>query len=138
MTIAYDNSSPSQRALEQFAEFSWRGAVEVQVLSVVHFFPQFPGEGEAMLHDQVKHDVEQAGERVIEVVDRLQSEHVRATGKVVTADNAGEGVVKAAKAFGSDLIVMGNTGRSLIPRLLLGSVSAYVQRHASQSVWIAR
>lgn len=138
VTIAYDDSPPSQRALDDFQAFSWSGGVDVEVVSVVHLFPRFPGEGEELLQDQVRHDSEVAQSKLDEIVSRLSSQHVHATSRVVTGDHAGETILEAARDFGSQLIVLGNTGRSLIPRLLLGSVSSYVLRHADQSVWIAR
>jgi nucleotide-binding universal stress UspA family protein len=33
---------------------------------------------------------------------------------------------------------LGDTGLSAVSRMLLGSVSRYVLRHAGQSIWIAR
>lgn len=138
VTIAYDGSAPSKQALKKFLQFGWRKTVDVQVLGVVTLFPLFPGEGEELLNEQVKQDWQDAQQNVDEIVQQLQAAHINASGKVVKADHVGEAIVLESKANDSELILLGNTGRSLLPRLLLGSVSAYVQRHAHQSVWIAR
>lgn len=138
VTIAYDDSEPSRKALQKFQAFSWSSGVDVQVVSVVHLFPHFPGEGEELLQAQVQQDKAVAQEKLDAVVADLNSRHVEATAKVLLGDHAGETIVNAARDFGSDLLVLGSTGRSLLPRLLLGSVSSYALRHAGQTVWITR
>jgi len=50
----------------------------------------------------------------------------------------GESLVRFADEHATDLIVMGDTGRGLLGRFLLGSVSRYVLRHSKCSIWIAR
>jgi nucleotide-binding universal stress UspA family protein len=65
----------------------------------------------------------------------------RAGFKADSAVNLGRvriSIVDAAKKWHADLIVMGSHGRKGMERLLLGSVSEYVVRHASCSVQIVR
>lgn len=47
-------------------------------------------------------------------------------------------IIDCAARVGADLIVLGSHGRRGLPRLLLGSVSEYVARHAHCSVEIVR
>ncbi len=47
-------------------------------------------------------------------------------------------IIKAAKDEGADLIVVGNLGRTGIERMLLGSVSEAVVRHAPCPVLVVR
>ena len=61
--------------------------------------------------------------------------------RVSTAVEEGEPrttIIDYADRVKSDLIVVGSHGRRGLPRLLLGSVSEYVARHASCSVEIVR
>ena len=51
---------------------------------------------------------------------------------------AGEAIVAAAEAESADLVVVGTHGRSVIGRLLLGSVSEYVVRHSRAPVLVVR
>ena len=37
-----------------------------------------------------------------------------------------------------DIVMLGDTGRSALQQLFLGSVTRYVLRHATCSVWITR
>ena len=55
--------------------------------------------------------------------------------EVLNAGNAIAGMVNEEHA---DLIIMGDTGKSAIARLFLGSASRHVLHHAHCSVWIAR
>jgi nucleotide-binding universal stress UspA family protein len=50
----------------------------------------------------------------------------------------GEAIVEAAGAEGADIIVVGTRGRGGLGRMLLGSVSEYVVRHAPVPVLVVR
>lgn len=52
--------------------------------------------------------------------------------------NPGDEIVKAAKHFKSDLILMSTHGRSGLRRVLLGSVTDYVIHHAGCPVLVVR
>jgi nucleotide-binding universal stress UspA family protein len=57
---------------------------------------------------------------------------------IVARGNVRKRVVDEARKWRADLIVVGSRGRTRIGRLLLGSVSEYVARHAPCSVQIVR
>jgi nucleotide-binding universal stress UspA family protein len=57
---------------------------------------------------------------------------------LVWTGDPGESIVSAAEAEAADLIVVGTHGRGTIGRLLLGSVSQHVVRHAPCPVLVAR
>lgn len=57
---------------------------------------------------------------------------------LVWTGDPGESIVSAAEAEAADLIVVGTHGRGAIGRLLLGSVSEHVVRHAPCPVLVAR
>ena len=54
------------------------------------------------------------------------------------ADHVGESLLRYAKKHDVDLIMTGDSHRSMFTRMLLGSTSRYVLRHAPCSVLIAR
>jgi nucleotide-binding universal stress UspA family protein len=57
---------------------------------------------------------------------------------LLTADNPGVAIVKAAEESGTSLIVVGSRGLTGIKRILLGSVASYVAEYAGCDVHIAR
>lgn len=138
VTIAYDGSEKAVKTIDHFTQFAWNSGVDVQVVTVVQRIREFYQELHPIVQEQYAEERQAATRLAQTAVDRLAERGVRATISVVESDHVGEAVVGAANAFGSDLILIGNTGRSLLPRLLLGSVSAYVLRHAEKSVWVVR
>ena len=52
--------------------------------------------------------------------------------------HAAETIVKTAKSWHADLIVIGSHGRGGVPRMLLGSVAEAVMRHAACPVLVIR
>lgn len=138
VTIAYDASEPSESAVQEFTQFGWTGNVFVQILSVIREFRAFRQD---LVPAALEHTAEQraaAREKADQVVLQLKKRRIHAAAEVTSAEHVGEAIVAYANEIRSELVVLGNTGRSLIPRLLLGSVSTYVLRHAKQSVWIVR
>ena len=49
-----------------------------------------------------------------------------------------EQIIYRADAYGADLIVVGDRGRSKFARLVLGSVSKHVVEHADRPVLVVR
>src|SRR2546422_1030776 len=80
--------------------------------------------------DQVRARRELAAQ---ELVLRGRREGVRVTFLVWEGD-PGDAILEAARAESADMIVLGSHGRGPIGRLLLGSVSQHVVRHATVPV----
>lgn len=138
VTIAHDNSMESNAALDQFAEFEWGKMVQGHVLSVVpiirtfrqDLFPDMVFE-RAKQRDEATKAAERAAEKTHQVAPNLKAE-------VVESEHVGEAIIDFSKDHVSNLILVGEHQRSALGRLMLGSVSRYVLRHAECSVWIAR
>jgi nucleotide-binding universal stress UspA family protein len=138
LTIAYDGSDNSQKAVDQFSKFSWLRNADVDVMSVVP------------MHRMIQHGLlpvafEDSNVTVSEVTRatelaavQFQRRQIHATATVVEAEHIGERIVAETDHRKPDLIVVGSRGRSGIARVLLGSVSQYVLRHSQHSVWIVR
>ncbi|MEQ1830980.1 MAG: universal stress protein, partial [Pirellula sp.] len=133
--IAYDESDASAAAMDQLSQFGWGAKTKLEVVSVITIpfvYSDIPLE-----FDFAK---AQAAKRTLldHAAKKLTSLSPNVETHVIESNHIGDGLVQFAKRVGSDLIVMGNTGKGLIERFLLGSVSRHVLRHATCSVWIAR
>jgi nucleotide-binding universal stress UspA family protein len=127
IAIGYEESGPAEAALEEFAEFGWAGQTEVRVVSVT-FEPGFddmPDESPS------KDFVEKAAERLHHVAPK-------ATGQLIHFNHVGEGLVNYLEANDVDLVVVGETPRGRLGRVLMGSKTRYILRYAPCSVWITR
>lgn len=127
IAIGYEDSKPADAALEEFAEFDWAGQTDVRVVSVAHEFGFYdvPYKGPS------RDFVENAARRIH---DAAPSAH----GCLIRCDHIGEGLVRYVEANDIDLVVVGETPRSRLGRVLMGSMTRYVLRHAPCSVWITR
>lgn len=127
VAIAFEPSDPAQAALEEFSEFRWAGDTDVSVLSAIYQ----PGFYQAGPETPSSTPVEQAAERLRKVAPR-------ATGVLIPSEHLGEGLVQYVAAKDIDLVVVGETPRTRLGRILLGSVTRFLLRHANCSVWITR
>lgn len=133
--LATDLTKASELATEWAFALAARYAANLLVVSVID--PSELGQEShksGMRWDQVR-DRRQAAAQ--QLVARGGPTGLNVSFLVWTGD-PGESIVSAAEAEGADLIVVGTHGRGTIGRLLLGSVSAYVVRHAPCPVLVAR
>jgi nucleotide-binding universal stress UspA family protein len=132
--VAYDGSPPARRAFDFALDLAVKYQATVAVVSVARP-PEPPTrvETEAMLEDATEH-YEKDFEALRAAAARLG---VPLTTQVVVGHPADQ-IVHQATEQGTDLIVMGHRGKSLIQRWLLGSVSKRVISYAGCSVVIVR
>jgi nucleotide-binding universal stress UspA family protein len=133
IAIGFEDSGPAQAAIEEFAEVQWGSKSNVQIVTVVQPLVEFGGDIDPDIEAQAK---------VIETMRRaasdLKDSCVRVQTKIIDHRHVGEGLVRFAEENLCTMVVVGETPRSTIGRLLMGSVSRYVLRHAPCSVWITR
>ncbi|SMP42772.1 Nucleotide-binding universal stress protein, UspA family [Neorhodopirellula lusitana] len=127
VAIAYEESGPAQAALEEFSEFGWAGQTDVRVLSVFHK----PGFYDLPYDDPSPESVDKA-------VDQLRDVAPHVTGELISCDHIGEGLVRYIQSNDVDLVVVGETPRTRLGRVLMGSKTRFVLRHAPCSVWVTR
>ena len=84
--------------------------------------------------DQVRDDRQEAAQRL---VARSRAAGVRASFMVWTGE-PGESIVTAAASESADIVIVGSHGRSRIGRMVAGSVSDHVVRHAPCPVLVVR
>ncbi len=134
VAVGFDDSGPSQAAVDQFGEFRWGPQTELHVVTVVPspsaYFIDFAVDL-SEYNDASTAAVERVATKLRKVAPNLQSH-------VIESEHVGEGLVQFIAGHNCDMIVMGDTNRNLLGRMLLGSASRFVLRHASCSVWITR
>ncbi len=139
--IATDGSPSSLDAARQ-AGMLLRAADKVTLLSVLTEVPgddaggfegsvYSPGEQDALW----KQELAEAGEELERTAAALTSTTVE---KRIEVGDVGGTVCRVAADLGVDVIVVGSHGRGAIERLLLGSVSEQVVRHAPCPVLVVR
>ncbi len=138
VTIGYDGSQRSEAALHQFSQFNWGPTTRANVLTVVPIVRFFGKDvlPETLLRRTEQHEI--AAQATAQATQRIAPSGADVGSAVIEMEHVGEAIVSFANERGSDLVVVGDTGLSGISRMLLGSVSRYVLRHADCSVWIAR
>jgi nucleotide-binding universal stress UspA family protein len=143
--LAIDDSPCARAAIDSvIADFRAERS-EVKVLHVDEWpkdlptalaFAQGPDGAHAVLaaHDERR---QRADELVCDTKRRLEAAQFTVTTEIRTGDARG-GILQSAAEWHPDLIVLGSHGRRGLDRLLLGSVSESVVRHAACSVDVVR
>jgi nucleotide-binding universal stress UspA family protein len=133
--LGTDLSRTSELATDRAFDLARRYGAELLVVSVID-----PGD--------LPQEAGRIGSRWDEVRDRRHAaaQELVARGRamgltvsfLVWTGDPGESIVSAAEAESVDLVVVGTHGRGTIGRLLLGSVSDHVVRHAPCPVLVVR
>lgn len=136
--LAVDGSDHSLAACRYLAAFPLRAPTEVEILTVVNppdvvltgqtdlWYPQF-----------LEHQEEIAGRSIESARETLGQLDASVTSHQMTG-HIGHCIVDRAKEQQVDLIVVAAKGHSAFERVVLGSVSDYVARHATCSVLVVR
>ena len=132
--LAIDLSSASDRATEQALQLAADLGADLLIVSVIDPASPFGG-GPAIARMDQRRAAREAAAQAVVVRGRTAGVHVRF---LVWEGEPGPAIVEAAAAEGADLVVVGTHGRSRVGRLVLGSVSDYVVRHASRPILIVR
>jgi nucleotide-binding universal stress UspA family protein len=129
--LATDLSPTSSPATDEAFDAASRLGAHLLVVSVIDSTAlRLPGGRFQARVDQVRERRQSAAQ---ELVQRGRREGVPVTFLVWEGD-PGDSILEAARAEDADMIVLGSHGRGPIGRLLLGSVSQYVVRHARMPV----
>lgn len=135
--IGYDDSEPYRRSLDFLAKSGWSAGAEVELVHAVAMpvdnFTDIPIQFDPM-------EVIAANEAMVERAASAASEALSAevTGHVEQGTHVGFALTDYVEREKSDLLVVGDTGRGVMARFFLGSVSRNVLRHAAASVLIVR
>ena len=142
LLLAVDESPFSQEAVQSVIDQFRPKDTQVQVVNVVEpieayfsaeWFPHFTPYTEKVEQEREK----QAGALVQDVCAKLTKAGFR-NSKIVLRGDARAAILDRASEWKPDLIVVGSHGLKGLNRLLMGSVSDAVVRHAPCSVQIVR
>jgi nucleotide-binding universal stress UspA family protein len=130
--IAYDGSEQSKRAL-RYAERA-QPEDDVSVISVATAIIEGPHTPAFTDPSSAPHE----HRRQLDEAVRILAGHGVAAEPLMGVGNPAEEILNQAEERGSDLIVMGRTGRNAVQRFLMGSVSGRVVQHAPCDVLVVR
>lgn len=141
--IATDGSPLSKKAVNSGIELAALTGAELVTLKVIPRYPVTYFEGSLPLSAQEVARVEKQwadqGKRIVEVVTQMALDKgIKAKGVTVKGDVVSESIIKAAKKYKCDLVVMASHGRKGIKRLLLGSETLHVLTHSQMPVLVLR
>jgi nucleotide-binding universal stress UspA family protein len=141
--LAIDGSKESHHATRAAVEVTGAAGSELHVLSVLEtaqLLPQMPYPGpEAWETSETFEEAEQQARRLLSRV----SERIGASGSTVeeshlTVGKPDKEILRLAGQLDANLVVVGSRGLGAVGRVLLGSVSDSVVRHAWCSVLVVR
>lgn len=140
--LAVDGSKFSEAAIRMFIAQNFPGKTTVRVLHVVEpiespYYPDLEPPYPISLGDIQKKRLKTGREFATRVTEELRAAGFKAA-SVVRQGHIRTTVVDVAAKWHADLIIVGSHGLKGVKRLLLGSVSDYVARHAHCSVQIVR
>lgn len=131
--LATDLSSASEKAADEALQLARALRAELLVVSVIDPTTRAPGPHVARM-DQRRAAREVAAQALV-VRGRRAGVAVEF---LVWEGEPGPAIIEAAEAERADLLVVGTRGRSRVERMVLGSVSDHVVRHAPCPVLIVR
>ncbi|TWT81090.1 Universal stress protein [Planctomycetes bacterium CA13] len=136
--VAYNDTPDSEHACNEIAELDWDEATKMQLLGIVPLLQTFsqdlmPNVVQYRTEQRVAamHHLKQGRDKFPKLADNISLE-------IIESPHVGEAIVNECTKRQSDLIVVGDSERGSISRMLLGSVSRFVLRHAHCSVWVSR
>jgi nucleotide-binding universal stress UspA family protein len=143
--LAIDESTCSEAAVDAVIAQFRLSDIDVRIVHVIVWpqdlstawgYAEGPTAAESVLHG--RRELHRRGRELLaRAVDRLRHADFRATPKLVEGSPR-QVIVDMAANWPADTIVIGSHGRTGIQRVLLGSVSSGVVRHATCSVLVVR
>ncbi len=123
--VAYDGREHTNKALEYAMDYSKAFNTTLYIFSVVTSKDQLDKESEMQ---RIRSYLSEAKERAVAKGVDVET--------VLESGNPGKGIVDAAERFNADAVVVGRSDKSFFDRAVLGSVSEYVIRNATNAVVI--
>jgi nucleotide-binding universal stress UspA family protein len=138
VTIAYDGSKKSKVAIDEFSRTNWGSKMAVHVVHASLNPYAYRERLQAISESNASGHKEATLEQLNLVARQLPFTDPDPKVHLLEAEHIGQSIVDFATRSDSDIVMTGDTGQSAIDRMLLGSTSRYILRHAPMSVWIAR
>lgn len=136
--LAFDNSDPSNKAAKLIQQLPATKETTVDVVTVMPIITYYGMDVVERMSESWKEEKRQA-EAALEATAQMLKEKIPSiSATLAESEDTSQEILEHAETFGSDLIIMGQKGKSAIDRFLLGSVSSRIIHHANCSVWIVR
>lgn len=136
--LAYDDSEPCRKAIDELTKFKWQSQTKMDVLHALTV-PLYGVYGADVPIEIDVSEIRQAMTKIVDgVASKLRAICPNISSHVIDTPHVGNGIVQWVEEHDVDLLVVGDTGRGLIGRFFLGSIARFVLRHSPSSVWIAR
>lgn len=136
--IADDASEEVSHAVAKFATFPLGPERNVSLLGILEFTPNKSLQAIVESNPFWKSQAAELKEHLVSSEKQLASTKAVLKSQLVKAEHSASKILETSEELESDLIVLGSIGKNAWERLLLGSVSTRVLRHAHCSVWIQR
>jgi nucleotide-binding universal stress UspA family protein len=129
--VAVDGSGSSEAVIREVTRRPWPAGSEIAVMTIVdpYFFTKAP-----LLLEEAK----QSAQKSVEELARPLVEAGLQVSPTVALGNPRHALPQTASEWRADLVIMGSHGRGAVGRLLVGSTTQAVLRHALCSVEIVR
>ena len=141
--VATDGSTLSKKAVASAISLAAQNEAELIAVTVVPRYAKsyFEGAMTMSMDEIARVEAQWAGaaqEKLDAVGTRAKAAGVKVKTAAISSDLVAESLVKAAKKYKCDLIVMASHGRKGIKRLLLGSETQHVLTHSDLPVLVLR
>lgn len=136
--VPVDGSEQSLEALRVANAIAKRNDAQLDVLTAQPYIPeQVTATTDIQAYEQLKGVSEQYLNKTLDAAKELVTDDANFVA-ITESGNPKSEIVKYAKNSGTDLIVMGATGKGALSRLLIGSTTNYVVNHAPCTVTVVK
>ena len=136
--VPVDFSKCSREALDYALWFASKFQASLTLVHVVHAnYGAASSEYSTFDYPALIEEMRRFGERELAALARRVQRRCPVK-TVLKTGHPGDAIVAVAREFGSDLIIISTHGRTGLKRVLLGSTTEYVVRHASCPVFVVR
>ena len=138
--LAVDGSKGSIHAVRHLIGHAgwYPGKLEVELVYVHLPVPRVPGMGKVVGRNQIKRYYQEEGDAALATARKLLgAAGIRHAARILVGPVA-ESIVKRAKEWSSDLILIGTHGRTAVGNMLLGSVANKVLHLAKGPVLLVK
>ena len=136
--LAYDDSAPARKALDLCASLPLGAEDSVEVVTVLTLITGFRQDVYQHLSPVWQQKKIAAKAALDTAVAKLHGSLPRVTSQLREGASSSHEIIEAAEAAGSDLVILGSRGKSALQRLLQGSMTGNVARHAPCAVLVVR
>jgi nucleotide-binding universal stress UspA family protein len=136
--VAYDDSRPATAALDLCASLPLAENTDISVVGIMPMIHGYRQDIRQQL-DDIWRQQKDARQKTLEAaVTTRQWSTTHVTAKLLESTDVSHEIVNLAREQASDVVVIGDKGRSALQRFLLGSITGYVTGHAPCSVMVVK